>query len=121
LYEIVGTDPVTCQVLLRDLLEPGTPDVALTDINLSNCGAADPGDLLFTRLIQCDGLNLSGGLFFAFPASCRAPLLQAYEERMWTVEPKERAQRMFVFFYQQNRELGLEQSYAQCGLTCIPE
>ena len=87
------------------------PEVALTDINLSKCSAAKPGDLLFTRVLHVAEIGMSGGFFFAFGAIHRVGLLNAYEARMRAVAEKERSQRTYVFFYQKNRELGMPQAY----------
>jgi len=113
LFAIISADSVACQINLRDLLEPAAPEVALTDINLSNCSAAKPGDLLFTRPLHCADIDMSAGLFFAFGAIHRIGLLNSYEARMRTVGEKERAQRRYVFFYQKNRELGMPQAYEE--------
>ena len=111
LYAIISADSVACQIKLRDLLEPGAREVACTDINLSNCSAATPGDLLFTRLLHCADIDMGVGLFFAFRAIHRVDLLNAYQARMRTVVEKERSQRTYIFFYQKNRELGMPQAY----------
>jgi hypothetical protein len=111
LFEVIQVHPAACQVDLHDLLEPGTLDVSFTDISLSNCGAMHPGDLLFTPLVHCDGVYMSGGVFFAFQAVRRIYLLNAYHARMRTVDEKEKSQRTFIFFYQKNREFGAEQEY----------
>jgi len=111
LFAIISADALACQIQLRDLLEPAVPEVALTDINLSKCSAAKPGDLLFTRVLHCADVQMSGGLFFAFRAMDRVDLLNAYEARMRTVSENERSQRTYIFFYQKNRELGMAQAY----------
>jgi hypothetical protein len=113
LFAIISADSVACQIKLRDLLEPAVPEVALTDINLSKCSAAKPGDLFFTRLLHCADIDMGAGLFFGFRAIYRVDLLNAYEARMRTVAEKERSQRRYVFFYQKNRELGMPQAYEE--------
>ena len=112
LFGIVSSDPDACQINLRDLLEPAAPEVAFTDINLSKCAAVDPGDMLFTRIVHCAGMTMGAGLFFAFRAVHRIPLLNAYQARMRTVAEKERSERTYVFFYQKNRQFGIAQAYA---------
>lgn len=113
LFMIVSADSVACQIKLRDLLEPAAPEVALTDISLSQCSAAKPGDLLFTRLLRCADINMSAGLFFAFGAIHRIELLNAYKARMLTVLEKEHWQRTYIFFYQKNRDFGMPQAYEE--------
>lgn len=113
LFVIVSVDPDACQTKLRDLLEPEAPEVAFTDINLSNCSSVEPGDMLFTRLVHCAGVTMGAGLFFAFRAVHRIHLLNAYQARMRTVTAKERSERTYVFFYQKNRQLGVPQAYAE--------
>ena len=113
LFEIISTDSDACQIQLRDLLLPSSPDVSLTDFNLSHSSAVRLGDLLFTRVLRCADICMSGGLFFAFAASHRMGLLDTYEARMRTVIENERSQRTFVFFYQKNREFGMPQAYEE--------
>jgi hypothetical protein len=113
LFAIVSVDPDACQTRLRDLLEPGAPEVALTDISLSKSPGTEPGDMLFIRLVHCAGLTMGAGLFFAFRAVHRIHLLNAYQARMRTVAEKERSERTYVFFYQKNRQLGTPQAYAE--------
>jgi hypothetical protein len=98
LFAIISADAVAYQLKLRDVLEPAVPEVALTDINLSKCSAAKPGDLLFTRVLHVAEIGMSGGFFFAFGAIHRVGLLNAYEARMRAVAEKERSQRTYVFF-----------------------
>jgi hypothetical protein len=111
LFQVSEINPADCQVKLHDLLDSSDPDPCLTDISYSNCGAAHPGDLIFTRLLHCDGISMTSGFFFGFVAVHRFHLLNAYAARISTVEQKEKALRKFVFFYQKNRELGAEQAY----------
>jgi hypothetical protein len=111
LLEFVSAAPATCDVRLRDLLEPGPEPIMLTDISMSHGTALKPGDLLFTRLVHCQGITLGAGLFFGFRAVHRLHLINAFHARMSTVAEKERSQRMYVFFYRKHRELGVAQAY----------
>jgi hypothetical protein len=113
LFEHVSADPVTAQIHLRDLLEPGAPDAAMTDINLSHSPALQPGDMLFTRLVRCADLTMGAGMVFVFRAVHRIHLLNAYEARLGTVDEKERSPRTFVFFFKKNRELGCPREYVE--------
>jgi hypothetical protein len=97
---------------LRDVLDRSALQVSFTDITLSH-SPIRPGDLLFTRVVDCGGIQMGAGLFFAFGAVHRIHLLNAYQARMRTVEEADRSQRAYVFFYQKNRALGIPQQYQE--------
>jgi hypothetical protein len=111
LYEVAGVDKQTARLTLRDVLEPERPEVSLSDIALSSCDVAGK-ILIFIRLVECQGIQMTSGSFFTFSADLRETLLEAFHERMKTVPPSERAQRACIFFFQRHKAYGEEQAFA---------
>jgi len=115
LFKVVAVEPGIAQLQLSDVLSPGQPDVMLSDIAMSQMGAATSEVLLFLRVVACQGIRMSSGCFFAFSTLHRQRLLDAYARRMETVPPGEQSQRRFIFFFQRHREFGEEQAFATPG------
>lgn len=110
-FTALSSDPDICQIRLQDLLEPKATEIPLTDISLSQTITC--GDLLFMRIVNCQGVHMSGGIFFPFRAVHRLHLLNAYAERMRTVPDKERSLRAYVFFFRRCREIGIDHAYEE--------
>ena len=86
-------------VRLRDLLEADQPEMCLTDHGLSSSLRRAPYNLLiFLRVVTARGVNMTSGVSFAFRAERKGELFRAYEARMKTVLPADRAERRYVFF-----------------------
>ena len=120
LFEVIDVEPQIARLRLCDLLEPGTPDVMLSDLSMSFTEGLPGRVLLFIRLLTCQGIQMTSGAFFAFSTAHREWLVSAYSCRMKTVPPAERSQRTFVFFYQRHREFGEEQAFANPSPVSSP-
>jgi len=113
LYFIKEAQPDRQQVVLQDVLEQGRPDVALTDISLSQSAAGSGAEiLLFVRVVSVAGINMSSGLFFVFPAYREEGLLDAFWKRTKKTAPADLPEERFRFFYEKNRQIGEPQAYA---------
>lgn len=112
LYEVTGADKRTARLALKDLLEPDRPDVLLSDLSLSSCDVAGK-ILMFIRVVECQGIQMTSGSFFTFSVGLRESLLQTYHARMKTVPASEKAQRAFIFFFQHHRAHGRSQAFAE--------
>lgn len=112
LFEITASDPKTARLTFRDVLEPETPEVLLSDISLSSCPSAARKPLAFMRVLECMGIQMTSGLFFIFSSGLRETLLEDYRARMHSVPASESAQRAFIFFYQRHRAYGEAQRFA---------
>ena len=100
------------QIWLRDLLDPGQPEVVLTDMGFSDSmRRAGIALALFTRLVTVRGITMTGGFSFGFEAECTPGILQAYRQRMKKVLPAEASEARFVFFFRKHLQLGIEQEY----------
>lgn len=112
LFEVPACDSTTGRLTLRDLLEPERPDVLLSDLSLSSCPEVAGRVLLFIRVIECQGIQMTSGMFFSFSAVHRETLLAGYQSRMKTVSPSDRSERRMIFFFQQHRTHGAAQAFA---------
>jgi len=102
-------------VTLKDILQPDLPDVILTDISMTKSVAAMGEILLFFRVLKCGQLQMSSGCFFGFEAKHREMLLELYKRRMVSVLAKDRAERTFIFFYQQSKKIGMNMETASAN------
>jgi hypothetical protein len=99
-------------IRLRDLLEPGRPEIVLTDIGLSGSMRQIGVHLaLFTRLVVVRGITMTSGFSFGFEPERVPGILQAYRQHMKKVLPSDASEARFVFFFQKYRQLGVEQEY----------
>jgi hypothetical protein len=105
LFRVVSTSEIGGSLLLRDLLND-RDDVQLTDINLSR--TAVPGILLFFRLVPLRDFNMSSGFIFPFPGHMESRLLAGYRRPPRKREPRDEAQRRFVYFLKAYWAHGIE-------------
>ena len=118
LFEILSVDPQRHQVRLRDVLEPNKSEVLITDIGWSeSMRVGFGGPVVFVRPLTARGISMTGGFSFGFKPERAKGLLQAYGQRMKKVPPAEAAEQRFIFFFQKNREIGEEQTYADVRAT----
>ncbi|HZS92287.1 MAG TPA: hypothetical protein VFE42_32975, partial [Chloroflexota bacterium] len=92
-------------LLLEDLLEHKEP-IDLTDVGFSR--SAQPGFLLFVRLIALPTLTMTSGAGFVFPAELERDLLRRYTKLIKKRGPESLAIRRFVAFFGWNRMSGIE-------------
>ena len=64
---------------------------------------------LFTRLVVVRGITMTSGFSFGFEPERVPGILQAYRQRMKKVLPTNAPEAQFVFFFQNYRQLGVEQ------------
>jgi hypothetical protein len=112
LFEVGDARSRAHQTLLQDLLKPDREAIWLTDHGLSlSLGANGMPMLIFLRLTTVQDINMTSGVSFVFTPDRKEQLLRGYEQRMKTVEPADRSERRFVFFFQRHLECGDEQRY----------
>ena len=112
LFEILARDAKRAEVRLGNLLFPEQPEVILSDVSMSQTGWNLAMPLLFLRVVACQGIAMSSGSNFTFQPDQRNRLLEGYARRMETVAASEQSERRFIFFYQQHREFGVKQEFA---------
>jgi hypothetical protein len=86
------------------------PETPLVDIMFSR--TAEPGMLLFTRVVPLAEMNMTAGIAFVFPGDLQASLVQRYKRVSRRVKaPTESARRLVAFFHL-NRTAGIEVTFA---------
>lgn len=115
LFRIDGADPDVAAVHLTGVLPEAGEQVRLSDISLSGCSGGLAGALMYLRVIRFEGVAMSGGVFFAFPASDQERLLREHRHRMATVKRPERSLRNYIFFYRQSRQFGIDSALSESG------
>lgn len=111
-FEIVDVLPQERQVRMRDLLDPTSPEVFVTDYGLSE--SADRLGLrltMFFRLLEIRGVTMTSGFNFGFQPARSPGIREAYRQKMKKVPPDELSQTRFVFFFNKNRQFGEEQGF----------
>ncbi len=105
LFKIIDTNPTSATILLSDLLN-NEQEVKLMDINLSLTAVSE--NLLFTRLVPFKDINMSSGMFCAFPQSYERALLKEYKSKMKKVKSDIESQQRLIAFYKLSKTKGLE-------------
>jgi len=104
LFKIVSVLPSENTVILYDLLND-KKDIKLLDINFSR--TADPGLLIFTRLLPFKDFNITSGMAFVFPKNTENFFLKRYKKLTEKTEPDALSLKRFIFFYNWNKTKGL--------------
>jgi hypothetical protein len=111
-FQIEDVLPGRYQVRLRDLLEPNSPDILLTDLGLSESLAQIGIRLaLYCRLVTVRGITMTSGFSFGFRPERVPGLLQAHRQKMKNVPPESLPEQRFILFFQKYRQFGEEQRY----------
>jgi hypothetical protein len=112
LYLAVRVAPAASQILLRDQLAPGQPEVGLTDLNLAASVARIGGQiLLFTRVVSALGLHVTGGFSFVFDPKHGSALVDGYRRSKWPVAPRLHDSRRTAYFLGRYRRIGIPKTY----------
>jgi hypothetical protein len=96
-------------IMLVDELDH-RPEIPLVDIMFSR--TAEPGMLLFTRVVPLAGMNMTAGIAFVFPGDLKASLERRYKRRSKRVKAPTESARRLVAFFQLNRAAGIEVLFA---------
>jgi hypothetical protein len=105
LFEIFETDANNATVTLIDQLNAGEV-VKILDINLSK--TANPGILLFTRIIPCKYFSTTSGIFAIFSGKSLKALLKKYKVMKNRVKSDRESVQRFIAFFKINRTEGLD-------------
>jgi hypothetical protein len=108
LFEVTAVDDQKKRLVLSDRLN-GDEETTVTDISLSR--SAEPGILLFARLVPYDEFNIGSGIWFPFEASQHERLLDEYEQWEGPTDYQTPAMRRFVAFYDLYRDRGIHMQY----------
>jgi hypothetical protein len=110
-YQVVGFEPESQQIRLRDLLDSQAPEVTLTDVGLSRSMAVNGVRFaMLTRTATVRGLTMTNGTSFTFHLKNAPGLLQAYRQKIRRVPPEQVSEFRFIYFFQKHRQIGIEQT-----------
>ena len=109
LFEITAVDETDKHLVVTDLLSDDDEEVTVTDVNLSE--TADPGLLLFFRLLQYEEFNTTSGISLPFPPDEKDRLLDAYAHRTDQSDAQPESIRRFVAFFDLYRDYGIHIQY----------
>lgn len=93
---------------MTDLLNDGD-ERTVTDVNLSD--TAEPGVLLFFRLVPYDEFNMTSGVSFPFPADEEDRLLRKYKQRTGDIDSQPESVQRFAAFFDLYRNYGIHIQY----------
>ena len=105
LFKIIETDRVNTTVTLEDLLNQGEK-IKIININLSK--TAQPGILMFTRIVSFSDFQMASGMFCMFPENSERSLLKQVKVMMKKVKSDVESVQRFIAFFKLNRKQGLE-------------
>jgi len=105
LFKIIEADRVNATVTLSDLLNQGK-EIKIININLSK--TAQPGILMFTRIVPFSDFNMASGMFCMFPKNSERSLLKQVKITMKKVKSEVESIQRFIAFFKLNRKQGLE-------------
>lgn len=109
LFEITAIDDTDKHLIVTDLLNDDDDEFRMIDVNLSE--TAEPGVLLFSRLVPYDGFNMTSGISFPFPADEADRLLREYEQRTDHIDSQPESVQRFVAFFDLYRDYGIHIQY----------
>jgi len=108
LFKITAIDETDKQLIVTDLLNDGD-ERRVTDVNLSD--TAEPGVLLFFRLVPYDEFNTTSGVSFPFPADEEDRLLREYKQRTGDIDSQPESVQRFTAFFDLYRNYGIHIQY----------
>lgn len=105
LFKIIETEPANARVTMEDIFND-RQEIKIMNINLSK--TAQPGFLLFTRIVPFSDFKMSSGMFCAFPENSERYLLKRYKIMKRKVKSEIESVQRFIAFFKLNRTQGLE-------------
>lgn len=111
LFQITDTDRANYTVHIIDLLNNNAP-FSFQEIGLSQ--TAQPGFLLFTRLLPYPQFSMTGGISFVFRPEHKDRLLKGYGLMKFKANGKVRSDQLYLYFFRQNRAWG--ESFSQLDI-----
>jgi hypothetical protein len=105
LFKIMETEPDDARVTLGDIFNDGQ-EVKVININLSQ--TAQPGLLVFTRILPFPEFNMTSGMYCFFSETSERYLLKRYQTMSKKVKSEIESVQRFIAFFKINRRKGLE-------------
>jgi hypothetical protein len=103
LFRVMSVHEESGRLDMDDVLNDET-GIGLTDIGLSK--TVEPGGLLFCRLVRLEGVNITSGVVFPFPAEREDDLITVYEELRKELDANPESMVRFVSFYKMYKRFG---------------
>jgi len=110
LFRVMSIHKQVGRLDMDDVLNDETR-IGLTDIGLSK--TAEPGELLFCRLIRFENVNMTSGVAFPFPGEREDDLISVYEELRKELDVHSESMIRFVSFYKMYKRFGREMQIFQ--------
>ena len=105
LFKITAIDDTDKQLIVTDLLNDDDDELCVTDVNLSE--TAEPGVLLFFRLVPHEEFNMTSGVSFPFAEDEADDLCREYKHRIDDSDPQPVSVQRFVAFFELYRDQGI--------------
>lgn len=109
LFEIIAVSPEEHKLVYRDLLQPGTDELVVTDIHFSQ--TARVGTVVFSRIIPCMEFNMSSGVAFPFESGLKQYLIKRHKAVMKKVQSGDELTRRYVAFFKLYRSEGIPTAF----------
>ena len=105
MFKVTAANPAESSLTFSDLLNPSE---TLTVINVNLSQTAQPGYVLFSRLLPYAGFNAFSGMFAVFPGDADRALLKRYKALKKRVKSDRESVQRFVACFKLKRVLGEE-------------
>lgn len=108
LFKITAIDDTDKHLIVTDLLNDNN-EIRVTDVNLSD--TAEPGVLLFFRLVPYDEFKMTSGVSFPFAEDEEDRLLREYKQRTGDIDSQPKSVQRFAAFFDLYRDYGIHIQY----------
>lgn len=109
LFKITSISRSDNTLLLSDILN-NKDDINLIDIAFSNT-ITHSNILLFTRILQFKGFNMTSGVSFIFPSNMESYLIRQFKKKSSKIKSNNKDVKRFVTFHQLHKKHGIDVSY----------
>jgi len=109
LFKIISISKAEKSLILEDMLNK-KDDIKIIDRSLSK--SAEPGVLVFIRIVPVKDFNMSAGIMFAFYGELEKALLKKYKTLSKKVKSDSESVKRFAAFYKLSKTDGIEVRYA---------
>lgn len=111
LFKIISISKTEKSLILNDILNLNTKEnINMIDRALSK--NAEPGLLLFIRIVPFKDFNMSAGILFAFYGELEKNLLKKYKQLSNKVKSDSDSVKRFVSFYKLSKTDGIQVKYS---------
>jgi hypothetical protein len=105
LFKITGVNPTESSLTVLDLLSSSDQPLSIINVNLSK--TAEPGYVIFSRLLPNEQFNTFSGMYAVFDEGNDRALLKRYKVMKKRVKSERESVQRFVACFKLNRLLGV--------------